>query len=435
MNFSEQLQRVAQHQLDFFQSQADPNLVYHNLPHTEGVVKAARQIADHYQLNQRNYFIVVAAAWFHDAGYYVEYGEHEARGAELATRFLQTLEVDESTINEVKNCILATRMPQAPTTLLEEIVCDADLFHLGTDEFPEKNKLMRKEAELRNGTAINKDEWRQSTIRLFETHHYFTDYCQLLLNDTKQQHLDRMKHKTEEKQEKAARKAATAVPPAAAGPTIAPATPAAVTTPSTPPPVNTGTAGPAATAAARADKDLKKQRPDRGIETMFRITSNNNQRLSDMADNKAQIMITVNSIILSAVISLLLRKLEEYSYLAWPTYLILTISVLTIIFSILATRPNLPTGTFTQQDIDDKRVNLLFFGNFYKMNLSDYSAGMLQVMSDRDFLYGTLIKDVYSQGVVLGRKYKLLRISYNIFMFGLIASVLAFVAASILSGK
>lgn len=80
-------------------------------------------------------------------------------------------------------------------------------------------------------------------------------------------------------------------------------------------------------------------------------------------------------------------------------------------------------------------MNLLFFGNFYKMNLPDYSAGMLQVMNDRDFLYGTLIKDVYAQGVVLGRKYKLLRISYNIFMFGLIASVLAFVAASILSGK
>jgi hypothetical protein len=109
--------------------------------------------------------------------------------------------------------------------------------------------------------------------------------------------------------------------------------------------------------------------------------------------------------------------------------------VLTIIFSILATRPSLPTGTFTQQDMDEKKVNLLFFGNFYKMNLPDYSAGMLQVMNDRDFLYGTLIKDVYAQGVVLGRKYKLLRISYNIFMFGLIASVLAFVAASILSGK
>ncbi|MCR6719596.1 MAG: DUF5706 domain-containing protein [Chitinophagaceae bacterium] len=69
------------------------------------------------------------------------------------------------------------------------------------------------------------------------------------------------------------------------------------------------------------------------------------------------------------------------------------------------------------------------------MKLEDYAAGMGEVMNDRDYLYGTLIKDVYSQGVVLGRKYKLLRISYNIFMFGLIFSVLAFVIASIVAGR
>jgi hypothetical protein len=108
---------------------------------------------------------------------------------------------------------------------------------------------------------------------------------------------------------------------------------------------------------------------------------------------------------------------------------------MTIIFSIIATRPNLPAGKFSQSDIEEKKVNLLFFGNFYRMNLTDYTAGMLQVMNDRDFLYGTLIKDVYSQGVVLGRKFRLLRISYNIFMYGLIASVIAFVTATIIGGK
>jgi len=422
MNFSELLQRVAQHQLDFFQAQADAHLVYHNLPHTQGVVKAASQIADHYQLNERDYFIVVSAAWFHDAGYYVDYSDHESRGAELAAAFLHGQGLDEATIGEIRQCILATRMPQTPHNLLQQIVCDADLFHLGTSEFPDKNKLMRKEAELKKGVAINKDDWRLGTIRLLENHHYFTSYCQLLLNDTKQENLNRLIGKAEEKKEKTARKQ---VQQPLAEPVPLSSATAAMPTP------DADTTG----AGKSAEKDSRSKRPDRGIETMFRITSNNNQRLSDMADNKAQIMITVNSIILSAVISILLRKLEEYSYLAWPTYLILTVSVLTIIFSILATRPSLPTGTFTQQDINEKKVNLLFFGNFYKMNLPDYTAGMLEVMNDRDFLYGTLIKDVYAQGVVLGRKYKLLRISYNIFMFGLIVSVLAFVAASILSGK
>jgi hypothetical protein len=92
----------------------------------------------------------------------------------------------------------------------------------------------------------------------------------------------------------------------------------------------------------------------------------------------------------------------------------------------------LPKGTFTTDDIDQKKVNLLFFGNFYKMDLESYRNGMLKVMEDRDFLYGSLIKDVYSQGIVLGRKYRLLRISYNIFMYGLIISVIAFVIATLI---
>lgn len=165
-------------------------------------MKAASQIADHYQLNERDYFIVVSAAWFHDAGYYVDYSDHESRGADLAATFLHGQGVEEAVIDEIRQCILATRMPQAPHNLLQQIVCDADLFHLGTSEFSEKNKLMRKEAELKKGLAINKDEWRLGTIRLLESHHYFTSYCQLLLNDTKQENLNRLKGKAEEKKKK-----------------------------------------------------------------------------------------------------------------------------------------------------------------------------------------------------------------------------------------
>jgi hypothetical protein len=177
-------------------------------------------------------------------------------------------------------------------------------------------------------------------------------------------------------------------------------------------------------------KKKKSDRPDKGIETMFRITSGNNQRLSDMADNKAHIMISTNSIILSVILSILLRKLEDNPHLIIPTLILLIICVVTMVFSILATRPSVPEGTFSAEDIRQKKVNLLFFGNFYRMDLPDYVSGMEQMMEDRDFLYGSLIRDVYSQGVVLGRKYRLLRVAYNVFMFGIIGSVLAFVIAA-----
>jgi predicted metal-dependent HD superfamily phosphohydrolase len=431
MNYPELSRKIQEHVLSFFQLQKSKVFTYHNLAHTQSVVKAATQIANHYQLNEADFFIVTAAAWFHDAGYFEDINNHEAKGTEMAATFLKKYGVTEDIIQTISGCVLATRLPQDPKNRLEEIVCDADLFHLGTDDFPENNKLMRKEAEAKKGADISKDEWRNGTIRLLEMHHYYTDYCQLLLNDKKKANLEKLKRKAGEKEEK--NKPAENQFQKTNQPELKDK-PAPITPLSNVEPVK-ATAIRGLNPEIKKKKEEKIKRPDRGIETMFRITSGNNQRLSDMADNKSHIMITVNSIILSAIISLLLRKLEDYNFLKWPTFFTLGVCVTTIIFSILATRPSIPSGRFTQADIDEKKVNLLFFGNFYRMNLQDYTSGMLQVMSDRDFLYGTLIKDVYSQGVVLGRKYRLLRISYNIFMYGLIVSVLAFVAATIFSGR
>lgn len=402
MNYTELNLSVEEFIRSYYASVQDERLIYHNQGHTERVVAAAKQIANHYQLNEHDYFIVITAAWFHDIGYFTDPVAHEAKGKEKAEGFLKQLGVDEEVILAIGNSILATKMPQMPHTLLEQILCDADLFNLGTDYFEDTNKILRKETEALKGIKITKEQWREGAIRLLETHQYHTDYCRVMLNDQKAKNLEKLKRKSEEMQ--------------------APVQNAINTYPAAQPEDIT-----AGAKALKKDKD----RPDRGIETMFRTTSGNNQRLSDMADNKAHIMITVNSIILSAVISLLLGKIPKQEYLAVPTYLILAVSVSAIIFAILATRPSLPSGIFTRQDVEQKRVNLLFFGNFYKMNLEEYSEGMWKVMADRDFLYGSLIKDVYSQGVVLGRKYRLLRISYSIFMYGLIMAVIAFIIASV----
>jgi hypothetical protein len=95
----------------------------------------------------------------------------------------------------------------------------------------------------------------------------------------------------------------------------------------------------------------------------------------------------------------------------------------------LATRPNLSKGRFLREDIKQKRTNLLFFGNFHSMSVEEYEWAMKEMMKDADYLYGSLIKDIYYLGSVLGRKYKFLRISYNIFMFGFVLSVLSFIVA------
>ena len=395
MNYRELLEQLRTHVTWLFQTNKDQRFLYHNYNHTEQVVENTVKLANHYQLSDQDFFIVLSAGWFHDIGYLFSTTDHEAKGIALCTAFLEEKGVSQDVLDKISGCIMATKMPQSPVGLLQEIVCDADLFHLGTNSFRERNKLMRKEAQAISGKKIDKDLWREKTIGLLNMHHYHTGYGKEILNQKKSENLalledQSLKQSVVTKQD------------------IFP--------------------------LEKKDNKLKGKsgkgdKPERGVETMFRITSTNHQRLSDMADNKAHIMISTNSIILSVILSLLLRKLEDNPHLIIPTMLLLIICVVTMVFSILATRPSIPEGVFTTDDIKAKRVNLLFFGNFYRMNLPDYEKGMQALMEDREFLYGSLIKDVYAQGVVLGRKYRLLRIAYNVFMYGIIAAVLAFTIA------
>lgn len=368
-----------------FQQYHQENLLYHNQLHTEMVVQAALQMAEYYNLSDRDKLIVESAAWFHDLGYLTQPNAHEEAGAKMARTFLSGKGVEEVHIAAVEGCILATKMPQSPRNLLEEIVCDADLHHLGTDDFLQRSKLLRKECEFFFNTKIPKSNWREKNIQLLEKHRFHTDYAQQHFQPVKEKNLKDLREKHLD-----------------------------------------------VTSQNSKTPTQSEEKPSRGIETMFRISSNNHQRLSDMADNKAHIMITTTSIIISVLLSVLLRKLEEYPHLTIPVILLLVVCVTTMVFSILATRPSIPPGVFQEEDIREKKVNLLFFGNFYKMSLQEYAKGMEAVMNDRQFLYGSLVRDVYAQGVVLGKKYKLLRLAYNVFMFGIIISVIAFVAASLL---
>lgn len=434
MDYSSILEQAQHYVRSFFDTHVNDKLLYHNRKHTEQVVEAAVQIAQHYQLNDDEFFIVKVAASFHDIGYLTGAGPgHEERGANMAEAFLGGTGVDRAIIDSIRKCILATQLPQRAVTLVEQIVCDADLFHLGTDNFSDRNKLMRKEAEALHHKKISKDEWRRGTIRLLESHHYYTDYCRLLLNERQQENLEKLRAKEPETDEEEGNVLngllkqhglleSGAVAGGNGNPLEGLLRKAGV---------GESLPGTEEKQAGAKDKKNKKKDPGRGIDTVFRITSNNNQRLSSQADSKAHILIQVNAIIISVLLSLLLRKIEDHTNLAIPATLLLFVNLVTIIFSILATRPHIPPGTFTKTDLDEKKVNLLFFGNFYRMTLEEYAGGMLIMMDDKDFLYGSLIRDVYFQGIALGKKYLWLRWSYNVFMYGLIASVMAFLIAAL----
>ena len=113
--------------------------------------------------------------------------------------------------------------------------------------------------------------------------------------------------------------------------------------------------------------------------------------------------------------------------------ILLIVSLTTIIFAVLATRPKMTAGKFTKEQLNNKSVNLLFFGNFHNMSFEEYEEGIQALLTDQQFLYASFTKDIYGQGKVLGRKYRLLNISYTIFMYGLILAEIAYAAAVIMN--
>ncbi len=177
-------------------------------------------------------------------------------------------------------------------------------------------------------------------------------------------------------------------------------------------------------------KSLKtvKGRDDRGIQTMFRTTSRNHYTLNQMVDRKASIMITINSIILSLVIGGVIGKTELRQNFAevLPIAILTITNITSIVFAILAITPTQTHGTFTEEEIRNKKGNLLYFGNFHGMHPRDFEWGMLQLLNDGNYLYESMIRDLYYLGNTIRRKHKLIRFSLIIFISGLVAATIAF---------
>lgn len=398
MNLHQTLTTQAEEHVNrLFKSVDTSDLIYHNIEHTQRVVTHCMEISDHYRLPQNEKAILLIAAWFHDTGHlYTTPDAHEAKSVELMKEFMASHAVESDFTEAVEQCILATRIETQPHNLLQEIIKDADVYNLGTSEFKVTNKQIKKEYQRRGLTELLKD-WDMQTLQLLEMHKFYTTYCQEQLNQKKEKNLAKLREKVEEKIANAAPQGVQFQP---------------------------------------SGKDnlssTKRGLINKGIQTMLRLTSENHLELSGMADGKANILISVNAIIISVILTVLIRKIEVDRHLAIPTFIFLFFSVATIILAILATRPQVTVGNFSRTDVMHKKTNLLFFGNFFRTSLDEYKWAMSNLMQDPEYLYGNLVTDIHSLGVVLGRKYNLLRKAYNLFMVGIILSVLAFILAIVL---
>ena len=178
-----------------------------------------------------------------------------------------------------------------------------------------------------------------------------------------------------------------------------------------------------------AVKQAAKKGPgsNRGIETMFRSAYRVQMELTALADNKANMMTSINGIIISIIIAAVAPKLDTNPWLLVPSTVILVGTLVSIVFSILAARPRINTGPVTLEDLEHSEGNILFFGNFANLDKYHFTQGMLELMSERDVLYETMIHNLHDLGLVLKKKFALLKIAYNAFMVALVAGVLSFI--------
>ena len=387
------LQNTENYVVELLSKKLSSDYLYHNLRHTQRVVKSTKELSNAYELSEQESEVLQLAAWLHDTGYTMGPKNHEKNSCKIATSFLTEQKYDPKLIAKVNECIMATAKEAIPDTLQEKIIRDADASHFAQKSYLETSDFLREELRLLNIADYSLKEWININIKVLGSQHrYYTDYAKENWQKEKEKNIKRLiKEKKNIKQieKKEALKA-----------------------------------------------KYKSESPDRGIQTLFRVTLKNHITLSDIADTKANILLSVNAIIISLALSNLIPKLDNPSndYLIYPTVIFVMFSVISMVLAVLATRPNVTSGEFTKEDVKQKKVNLLFFGNFHKMSLSDYQWAIDELISDKDYIYTSLTKDLYYLGLVLNRKYRLLRWTYTIFMIGMVISVIAFAVSFKLYG-
>ena len=170
---------------------------------------------------------------------------------------------------------------------------------------------------------------------------------------------------------------------------------------------------------------------NRGVETLFRSAYRVQMDLTGLADNKANMMISINGLIISIIIAAVAPKLDANPWLIIPTTIFLLGTLVSIVYAILAARPRVSSVPITLEDLEHSDGNILFFGDFANLTQDDFTAGMIDLIQDKTVVYETMIRNLYGLGSVLKKKFALLKIAYTAFMIALVLGVCSFISVFI----
>ncbi|MDO8994592.1 MAG: HD domain-containing protein, partial [Daejeonella sp.] len=244
---------------NLFRDKLPSDYVYHNFNHTSTTVKACKKLSKSYNMTSRDYEVLMLAAWFHDTGYINTYLGHEEESVKLMKAYLSGNYPDES-INEIEALILSTKFQTVPDGSMQEILHDADYISLGSKNFNLRAELLQIEWERILDKTYTEDEWAQIQLKFLIDTSFKTEDAVLKYNEQRLENIIEQRNKIEEKQSRLLKEAEKA--------------------------------------------QAKPVKEGRGIETLYRSVYDYHINLTSIADNKANMMISINTIIMSIVITL-----------------------------------------------------------------------------------------------------------------------------------
>ena len=365
----------------FREEQASAAVAFHGFKHSRDVVSAAKGIAKGSDLDGGDTRTVLLAAWFVDAAYAVAPDGQRRNGAELARDFLQRSGQPESLIDDVTTCIEAAPSP-AHGELLHEVLHDALLSPLADKGFIRKAELYRLDQDRRMGKRFTDTEWTERCIAFFEAHPYRTRYAQLEFERGREANLVRL-HKRLRKQKER-------------------------------------------TALQKSDEAMKVAKgAGKTVENVFYSLTKMTLQLMAIADRRTATMIHVNALMISAVLTLLVRKLDTNRYLLAPTLVLLAVNIVVIFIAVWSMR-NRRAGPVQAGSHAPSNHAAAIFALNADVSLEQYQEAMNVIAADGAMLQKTMVEQLYARRTILSQRTRGLRATYDAFIYGLAFSLAVF---------
>ncbi len=380
--------------LDLFNEKGNTQLLFHDYRRGAEVAYLIQDISKNSGLNEVATEIEIAkiASWFYVVGKLFQYEQPHLVAKQEAIRFLKEKEYSPEKLQKVIQCIDSIDTKVIPQNTECQLVHDASLAYWTTSNNIRLAPLIRLENELISGNQWSHLEWEEKHLNDLLAARFYTPYGQLVFTPILNQNIVDQKKRVDSLILKTKRKKV----------------------------VDDST--------LRKFQGLEDKIPQRANQTFFRAVYRNHINLSAIADNKANMMTGINAILLSVVLSIVTytRLIYDKTETVMPITIFILTALVSLIFSVAAASPKI---TKVNKKVSDKmkaRKNIAFFGNFTSLSLEEFEEAMDAMLRDDELIYGNMTRDLYFLGKALDTKYRLLRISYHVFLGGFVTSVLLF---------